>query len=291
MIHFARCAFNRQELALVGVTVLWGGGFFVMQQALAHAGPLFLLGVRFGLAGLISLAVFRRHLGGLTRREIRAAGWIGLTLLAGYGLQTLGLRTITSNQSAFLTALYVPLVPLLEWLFLRRKPSLMRRVGIALALAGLLLLTAPSARGLGLGAGESFTLASALAIAAEVLVISQLGVGTDSRRLTVVMLLWVGLVSLLLLPLSGEPLPAFSWSWALPVLLLALSTAWLQWAMNWAQQTVTPTRAALIYAAEPFWGGLVGWFAGEPLPWTSLAGAGCIILGVAVSELRLQGEA
>ncbi|MFT8585330.1 EamA family transporter [Acetobacter papayae] len=62
-------------------------------------------------------------------------------------------------------------------------------------------------------------------------------------------------------------------------------------AMNWAQQTVSPTRATVIYAGEPVWAGLVGWLAGEALPARALAGAGLVVLGVLVSEMRLGKKA
>jgi drug/metabolite transporter (DMT)-like permease len=48
---------------------------------------------------------------------------IGVSIMLGYGLQTMGLQTISSSQSAFITALYVPFVPLLQWLVLGRRPA------------------------------------------------------------------------------------------------------------------------------------------------------------------------
>jgi drug/metabolite transporter (DMT)-like permease len=56
--------------------------------------------------------------------------------------------------------------------------------------------------------------------------------------------------------------------------------------MNWAQQSVSPTRATVIYAGEPVWGGIVGRLAGDRLPGLALAGAALIVAGVLVSELR-----
>ena len=67
--------------------------------------------------GLVSL----RSLRGITWREVRAGGAVGLAIVAGYGGQTIGLQHITSSESAFLTALYVPAVPLLQWLVLRAR--------------------------------------------------------------------------------------------------------------------------------------------------------------------------
>lgn len=58
--------------------------------------------------------------------------------------------------------------------------------------------------------------------------------------------------------------------------------------MNWAQRSVSPTRATVIYAGEPVWAGIVGRIAGERLPGAALLGAALIVLGVLVSELKLK---
>ncbi|MNE98737.1 hypothetical protein D3C80_1973010 [compost metagenome] len=44
----------------------------------------------------------------------------------------------------------------------------------------------------------------------------------------------------------------------------------------------------MIYAGEPVWAGIVGRIAGERLPGLALIGAGLIVLGVIVSELRIR---
>jgi len=73
-------------------------------------------------------------------------------------------------------------------------------------------------------------------------------------------------------------------------ILMAMSAALMQILMNWAQQTVSPTRATLIYSSEPVWAGIIGWFAGERLGVLGVAGCGVILLGVLVSEWRPEGR-
>lgn len=58
--------------------------------------------------------------------------------------------------------------------------------------------------------------------------------------------------------------------------------------MNWAQRSVSPTRATVIYAGEPVWAGIVGRLAGERLPGVALLGGALIVIGVVVSELRIR---
>jgi drug/metabolite transporter (DMT)-like permease len=80
--------------------------------------------------------------------------------------------------------------------------------------------------------------------------------------------------------------PAFSWVWLASALGLGAMSALIQLAMNWAQRVVSPTRATLIYAGEPVWGGVVGRLAGDRLPAPALLGAALILLGLLVSELK-----
>ncbi|WP_091438828.1 DMT family transporter [Geodermatophilus poikilotrophus] len=277
---------TRQELALVGITALWGATFLVVHLAVQHSGPLFFVGLRFLTAGLISVVVFRRTLAGLTRRELGAGAAIGVTIFLGYALQTLGLQTIPSSTSAFLTALYVPIVPLLQWAVFRRAPRPAALAGVALAFAGLVLLAGPGATGLSLSAGEVVTLVSTVAIAAEIVLIGVFAGTVDLGRVTVVQLLVGGGLSLAVMPVAGEAVPAFSWVWLLAAVGLGAASCLIQLTMNWAQQSVSPTRATVIYAGEPVWGGIVGRLAGDRLPGLALAGAALIVAGVLVSELR-----
>ncbi|CUK21283.1 putative DMT superfamily transporter inner membrane protein [Achromobacter xylosoxidans] len=281
-------ALSRQEIALVLVTMLWGSTFLVIHIAMQHSGPLFFVGVRFTLAGVVSMLLFRRHMARLTRREAGAGVAIGCALFLGYYLQPLGLRTITSSQSAFITALYVPIVPLLQWAVLKRPPGLMSWVGVALAFTGLVLLAGPEAGALHFSAGELATLAGAAAIAAEIILIGHFASSVDSRRVTAVQLLTAGLVSFALMPALGEAVPEFSWLWAGGAIGLGLASAVIQLTMNWAQKSVSPTRATVIYAGEPVWGGIVGRLAGERLPGLALVGAALIVAGVLASEVKFK---
>lgn len=277
---------SRQELALVAITMVWGATFLVVQWAMQHSGALFFVGVRFLIAGAMAALVFRTAMRGLTWREVRAGTAIGTALFLGYALQSHGLKTITSSQSAFITALYVPMVPLLQWLVLRRRPSLMSWLGIGLAFAGLALLAGPDAGRLTLSAGEVATLVGALAIAAEIIMIGGFASGVDSRRVTAVQLLAGGAMSLMAMPVVGEAVPAFHWVWFSCAVGLGLASALIQLTMNWAQKVVPPTRATLIYAGEPVWGGIFGRIAGDRLPPLALLGGALIVAAVIVSEWR-----
>lgn len=277
---------SKAEMVLVFITMLWGGTFLLVHNVMTVSGPMFFVGLRFAAAALFVGLVSARCLTGLTATELKAGVLIGTAIMLGYGLQTMGLQTISSSQSAFITALYVPFVPLLQWLVLGRRPGLMPSIGICLAFVGLMLLAGPEGGALQFSEGEVVTLVSAVAIAGEIILISRYAGQVDVRRVTVVQLATASLLSFLMIVPTQERLPEFSWLLLLSALGLGAMSAVIQVAMNWAQKSVSPTRATLIYAGEPVWAGIVGRIAGERLPGVALLGGLLIVVAVVVSELR-----
>lgn len=279
-------ALSRQELALVAVTMVWGTTFLIIHAAMKHCGPLFFVGMRFAFSSLFTLLLFRGALRGLNRKEVFAGSAIGISIFVGYALQTAGLQWISSSKSAFITALYVPAVPLLQWLLLRRLPRALQWLGIALAFVGMVLLAGPQ-QGSGFGKGEFFTLLCAISTAAEIILIGHYAGRVDLRRVTFVQLIVTSVLAFACMPAFGERAPAFSWAWLAAAIGLGIASAMIQLAMNWAQTSVSPTRATLIYAGEPVWAGLFGRIAGERLSALALLGGASVVLGVIVSELKL----
>ena len=285
-----RSMIGRPELALIGVTMLWGATFLIVHGAVRETGPFFFVGLRFATAALLTLPLALPVLRELTMRELWAGLVIGIGIFVGYSLQTWGLQSIGSSTSAFITAAYVPLVPVLQWIILRRRPRLASWIGVALAFAGLLLVAAPE-KGLMLGWGETLTLISTLAIALEIIFISLWAGTVNVARVTVVQLAVTALFAFACMGPAGETVPPFSWTVVLSACGLGAMTALIQLVMNWAQRTVSPTRATLIYAGEPVWAGIIGRIAGDRLPPMALLGGAMIVAAVIVSELRLGKQA
>ena len=85
---------------------------------------------------------------------------------------------------------------------------------------------------------------------------------------------------------AGEAVPPLTPALLGVALGLGIFSAIIQVTMNWAQRSVSPTRATLIYTGEPVWAGIFGRLAGERLPLLALLGCVFILAGVLVSELK-----
>ena len=172
---------NRALLAqflLVFVTLLWGSTFLTLQIALQWADPIVIVAaLRFILASLIVFCLLKGKLSAITRYEWRGGFFIGCCIFGVYTLQTIGLDSIPSSTSAFLTGLYVAFVPLLQWIVFKNVPRPITIVTIVLAFAGMTLFANPFSVSFSGQIGEWVTVLSALICAAEILSISYFAKG------------------------------------------------------------------------------------------------------------------
>lgn len=277
------------QIALIVITMIWGGTFLAVQYALNFSTPMFFVGCRFAVATLAIFLISMKSMRGLTLKETMAGTAIGVLIAIGYGTQTIGLQTILSSESAFLTALYVPLVPILMWIIFQKRPPLMTWVGTALAFIGLIFLTGNGFSSINFSYGQILTLICAFAVALEILLIGYFAGKVNLRRVTVIQLAVASLLSFASMPMVGEhSIPNFSWGLVIIAVALGLASALIQFVMNWAQRMVDPTRAAIIYAGEPVWAGVIGRIAGERLTLLALFGGLLVVLGILVSELKFK---
>jgi drug/metabolite transporter (DMT)-like permease len=154
-----------------------------------------------------------------------------------------------------------------------------------------MLLADPGSASFSFGGGEIATVVSTLPIAAEIILIGWFAGKVNLGRVTVVQLLVAGVLGFLAMPVVGEQPPVFSWVWVVAAVALGAASCLIQLTMNWAQKSVSPTRATIIYAAEPVWAAIIGRIAGERLPPIAIAGAVFIVAGAVVSELNPRKRA
>jgi drug/metabolite transporter (DMT)-like permease len=130
------------DLALVGVTAVWGSTFIVNRLVLDSGPPLLFLILRFSLAALILLPLAMRR--ERSPHLVRDGAIVGGLLAIGIGCQIVGQVFTTASKAAFVTGLSVPLTPVATYVLTRKKPSGENLAGLALATCGFALLSWPS---------------------------------------------------------------------------------------------------------------------------------------------------
>jgi drug/metabolite transporter (DMT)-like permease len=267
------------RLALLLTTFIWGATFPATKAALEQMPPLSFLCLRFLLGALLVAGWFAvaRH---RVRREVgilQASGIATIFLFFGYVFQTVGLRYTSASNSAFLTALYVIIVPLMLRRFDRRVIT-----ATAIATAGLWLLVKPSATG---NLGDVMTIGCAVAFAGHIVCLERYTRLFDAPSL----LLWqLTAMAVIFLPMMAWEQPAALAFTPSPVLMIGLAVTGVfatgAFAVQmWAQQLIPAQHVALIFASEPAYAAWLSWyFLGETLDVQGWIGSGLILAGVVI---------
>lgn len=282
----------KADLALVVVTFIWGSTFVVIKGALADASPLVFILLRFAIATPLLLALFGRQTELWKPGLARAGSVIGLLLWAGFIFQTVGLQYTTPAKSAFITALSVVLVPVVVVAVFRQRLRLWVVAGVGTATLGLYFLAVPAGK-LALARGDLTTLVCALAFAGHIVAVGHYAPRYGFAPLAVWQVGVALALSALAVPLAGPTgleQPTLEWSGRLALALGVtgvLATALAFSVQTWAQQYTSATHTALIYSLEPVFAALTSYLVvGETLRARGLVGAGLILAGVVLAELR-----
>jgi drug/metabolite transporter (DMT)-like permease len=274
----------RAELALAGITVIWGATFVVVKAALAEVSPLLFLALRFSLAALVLSVIYRR---GIRPGGIGPGIAAGCLLFAAYVFQTMGLELTTPSKSAFLTGLAIPMVPLVSSLVYKSRPRLFEVTGILVASSGMALMTVP-AGGFGMSRGDFLSFLCAVVFALHIVVVSHYSPMIGFETIALLQVATAALLGTAAFPWF-KPVRFHATPGVAAAVLITglLATALAFTVMAWAQQFTSASRAALIFALEP----VVAWLTsylitGEALPARGKAGAGMILAGVLLVELK-----
>jgi len=282
------------DLCIVVLSAIWGSTFVVIKWALDDISPFLYIAVRFSAATVpLWFLVRKGALGGDERRATLRGGLVtGVLLFVGFAFQTVGIQYTTAARSAFITGMYVIFTPLLSILLRLRRPSINSILGAILALAGLHLLTDPTSGGGGFGLGEFLTLLCAVAFSGHLIAVDHYTRRHDRAAiafLQVAVVAGLAVTPALLLE-QTRFVPTAGLFAALAVTSL-LGTALAFWLLNMVQAWTTPTRAAIIFAAEPVFAALTSWLVeGEVLKGLALVGAALILSGMLMAEIGPFGR-
>jgi drug/metabolite transporter (DMT)-like permease len=274
-------------LALFVTAAAWGATFTLVKNILGRIAPEPFIFLRFTLAGVILMLVaLPRHR--VTRDVVRPGIILGFLVFAGYWMQTRGLLVISPSRSAFLTGLYVVMVPFCDALVYRVRVSLRAWTASVLAVIG----TAAMIGGFDArpSFGDMLTVACAVLFAFHVVLSARFSARHSTTGLAAVQVLFVGLAAAP--PSLFAPRPAATREIVIVILFTAIVTTALAFAaLMWAQAHVSATEAAVILAFEPVAASLTSiiWDH-EPMTTAFVIGALLILTAMIVSQTRGAGS-
>lgn len=192
--------------------IVWGLAFAFQRKAANSINPIAFNGLRFSLAAVtifIFLVVYELL---NKKRGIKSVGWnkstifggicCGIALLIASNLQQYGIQFTSGGKASFITALYIVIVPILG-LLTGRKPRLLSRFAIPIAMAGFWLMC--STGGETLGKGDLYGLLSTIMFAMQILFIDVFGSDSDPIKITLVQFVTCAVVSIPCMGIAGFP--------------------------------------------------------------------------------------
>lgn len=183
---------------LIMVTIIWGGSFVVMKSSVDKVPPGYLLALRFTAAAAAMMAAFPKSLRRLNRESLRNGLLVGIVLELSYLLQTYGIKYTTASKNAFITALYVILVPFLSWAVNRKKPGINNLLAAVLAVAGLGLLTLRGVTAVNFG--DFLTFLCSLSFTVHLVLAERFTKNQDPILLAIIQVAVVGVFNWILAP-------------------------------------------------------------------------------------------
>lgn len=133
---------NGAVAGLILATVFWGISFPVVKAMVGVADPIYIVVLRFGLSSLLMAAYFLVAGRQLRRLFSSRVLWIlGITNGIGFALEFIGLTMTTASVASFLINVNVVFMAIFGSLLLKERITGRAKIGIAVGLAGVFLIT------------------------------------------------------------------------------------------------------------------------------------------------------
>ncbi len=270
-------------LTILIVAIAWGATFTLVKNVLSHIAPEPFIFWRFTLAGAILCAIALQRKQSL-RTVARSGIILGVLVFVGYWLQTRALTMITPSRSAFLTGLYVVMVPFCDRMIRGTRITAQAWIGSILAVVGTAALIGGFDARPSIGDVMTFLCAGCFAL--HVVYSAEFTARHPAIALAAAQVLFVGLAAGP--PSLLAPSTAFRTDVVVVIVFTAVVTTALAFvALMWSQARVTATEAAVILAVEPLAASFTSIVAGEERVTIAFVCGGILILaGMVVSQLQ-----
>ena len=278
---------------------IWGFAFVAQKQA--EAVPAFTLVFARSLLGTVFLffliilldrvlrtgrrLVSKKGLD-FTKTEIIGGTCCGIILSIASVLQQAGMNNGTdAGKSAFITALYVVLVPVFG-LVLKKRAPINAWFSVGIAVVGFYLLCITD--GFSLEFSDALVLLCAVVFAVHILVIDRFSPKCDGVRMSCIQFAVVTVVTLIFSlilesPMKLDAIGASIW----PIVMLGIGSSGIAYTLQiLAQSRINPALAAIIMSLESVFGLLSGVIVlGETMNTRQYIGCAIVFVAVLLSQL------
>uniref|UniRef100_A0A7V2ZIP1 EamA/RhaT family transporter n=1 Tax=Ignavibacterium album TaxID=591197 RepID=A0A7V2ZIP1_9BACT len=288
------------EGALLLNTIIWGGTFALIKNALTDISPLLFLGIRFIIAAAILFPFIYKIVKQTDRNTFIAGSVLGLFYFFGFATQTIGLNYTTATKSGFITGTFVVIIPILQTIIEKKKPKWYNIVSIIFVMIGLIFLSSSGDNllqfinelGSDFNIGDFLTLICAVLFAFQVVYVDVFTKKYDYMPMVFIQLLITGIGGFLgsiFLSSIGLEIVKFNLTTNL-IFALVYTSVFASIIATIIQlryqKVVSPTKAGIIYSFEPIMAAILAFFiVGEKISKFGMFGGVFIVIGLLLSEI------
>ena len=279
------------NLLLTFTALIWGTAFVAQRVGMDSIEPMTFTAARSVLAaaGLSVVSLLTRGRGaaaGATRRDTVLGGvCCGLFLAAASIFQQMGLVTTSAGKAGFITAMYMLLVPVISFVFFRRKVGWIVWLAVGIGVAGMYLLCVTE--DFSLTRGDALVCVCAFLFSGHILCCDHFARRGDPVRISAIQFATVAVIA------GAGALIAETPDWdkiasaAVPVLYCGIMSSGVAYTLQIVAQKFTdPTVASLLMSLESVFAALAGAvLLGERMSARELAG--CVVMFAAIVLVQL----
>lgn len=284
----------KANLLLFLAAAIWGLAFVSQRMGMEFLGPFTFNGVRFilGSLSLVPLLYYNaRQASDAQSKPQYKPGVVTGGILAGSvlfiaaSLQQIGLVYTTAGKAAFLTSLYIILVPLLG-IFLRHRIGLYSWTGALLAVWGVYLLSVTSQ--FTIAYGDILELAGALFWAAHILLIDHYSRRVDIVKLAFIQFITCSGLSLGVAIITEQITLSGLRQTVIPLLYGGIASVGIAYTLQIiGQKTAKPSHAAIILSMEAIFAAVGGWILlSEEMSAKGLIGCALMLTGMLLTQVQ-----
>ena len=287
---------------LFAAAVIWGFAF-AAQDAASGMGAFTLGFARSIVAGIFLIGVvmlFDKILGtgrklfskkgiDINKTELISGVVIGIVLVAASAFQQLGINSGTDGgKAAFITALYVVLVPVYA-LALKKKAPINVWISIAIAVVGFYFLCIKN--DLTIAASDLLVIGASMIFPIHILTIDHFSPKCDGIRMSLVQFLTAAVLNLVIALIAEGPsefsliLPNL-----MPLLYLGIGSSGIAYTLQiLGQNGVNPAAASIILSLESVFGVIgTALFLGKTLTPREYLGCAIVLVAVVLSQIDFK---
>ena len=282
---------------LLAASFFWGTTFVAQILGMEGLGPYTYAAARFALGVLFIGALWflyrdkraEQRRAGTFRSGFRAGIPVGLAMFVGVTLQQVALLYTTAGKTAFITTVYIVLVPLAAVL-LGQCVRAVQWGGAVLAFAGVYFLSAHGETTI--NTGDLLVLICSFFWMAQILLIDRYARAVDAIELCFMQMIICTIGSAVLAAIYESFAWSDIWGAAVPILYAGLFSCGVAYTCQiLGQAYVEPTQAAILMSTEAIFAAVAGWIVlGETMSGVQLLGCALLLGGALMAQVRGTGK-